>query len=64
MKESRFRLHCAEYGSRINNARILFKFFLACSDFCRLPIALANRLNPDQDRQKVAPDLDPNRLTL
>ena len=24
----------------------------------------ANSLNPDQDRQNVGPDLDPNRLTL
>ena len=33
-------------------------------NFCRLPITSANRLDPDQDRQNVGPDLDPNSLTL
>ena len=32
--------------------------------FCRLLITLANNLDPDQDRQNVGPDMDPNRLTL
>ena len=27
-------------------------------------ITFANSLDPDQDRQNVGPDLDPNRLTL
>ena len=35
--------------------------FLASGDFCLLPIA--NSLDPDQDRQNVTCDLDPNRLT-
>ena len=31
----------------------------------RLPlVAFANSLDPDQDRQNVGPDLDPNRLTV
>ena len=38
-------------------------FFLASGDFCRLPITFVNGLDPDQDRQNVGPDLDPNRLT-
>ena len=38
--------------------------FLASSDFCRLLITFAYSLNPDQDRQNVSRDLDPNRLTL
>ena len=37
--------------------------FLASDDFSRLLIFFANSLDPDQDRQKVGPDLDPNRLT-
>ena len=31
---------------------------------CRLLIAFANKLDPDQVRSKVVPDLDPNCLTL
>ena len=33
-------------------------------NFCRLLITFENSLDPDQDRQIVGPDLDPNRLTL
>ena len=29
-----------------------------------LPITFANSLDPDQARQNVGPDLDPNSLTL
>ena len=32
------------------------------SDFCHLPITLANSL--DSDRQNAGPNLDPNSLTL
>ena len=39
-------------------------FFHASGDFCCLLITLANSLDPDQDRQIVSPDLDPNRLKL
>ena len=38
--------------------------FLASSDFCGLLKTFANSLDPDQDRQNVGPDLDPNCLTL
>ena len=38
---------------------------LPASDiFCRLLITFANSLDPDQARQNVGPDLDPNFLTL
>ena len=37
---------------------------LASGDICRLRVTFANSLDPDQDRQKVGPDLDLNRLTL
>ena len=37
---------------------------LASGDFCCLLITFANSLDPDQDRQNVGPDLDPNCLTL
>ena len=32
--------------------------------FCRLLITFANKLDPDQARQNVGPDLDPICLTL
>ena len=38
--------------------------FPTSSNFCRLLITFANSLDPDQARQNVGPDLDPNYLTL
>ena len=38
--------------------------FPASGDFCRLLITFANSSDPDQARQNVGPDLDPNCLTL
>ena len=38
--------------------------FLASSHYCGLLIIFSNSLDPDQDRQNVGPDLDPNCLTL
>ena len=38
--------------------------FLASDSFHRLLITFANSLDPDQDRQNVGLDLDPNCLTL
>ena len=38
--------------------------FLANGNVCCLLITFANSLDPDQDRQNIGPDLDPNRLTL
>ena len=32
--------------------------------YCRLLISFANSLDPDQARQNVGPDLEPNCLTL
>ena len=43
---------------------IVLNSFLASSDFCHLLITVANGLDPDQDQQKVGPDLDPNHLAL
>ena len=43
---------------------ILITSFPASGDFCRLLITRANSLDPDQARQNVGPDLDPNCLTL
>ena len=38
--------------------------FPASGDFCRLLITFANSLDPDQARQIVKLDLEPNCLTL
>ena len=43
---------------------IVILHLLASGDFCLLLIIFANSLDPDQDRQTVGPDLDPNHLTL
>ena len=42
----------------------LFLTFLISTNFCRPLIIFAKSLDPDQDRQNVGPELDPNRLTL
>ena len=41
-----------------------FNSFLTSHNFFPLLITFANRLDPDQDRQNVCPDLDPNSLTF
>ena len=41
--------------------KIGLNFFFACGDFCHLLITFANSLDPNQDWQKVGPDLDQNR---
>ena len=45
-------------------AYFAFNYFLASGYFCHLLITYANSLEPDQARQNVGPDLDPNCLTL
>ena len=51
--------------SEFSNAYVCnFNSFLVNNNFCGLLITYANRLEPDQDRQNVGPDLDPNCLTL
>ena len=41
----------------------VFNSLPASSDFCHLLITFAKSLEPDQARQNVGPDLDPNCLT-
>ena len=41
-----------------------FNSFPPSGNFCHLLITFANSLDPDQARQQVGPDLDPNCLTL
>ena len=48
----------------LKRAQDALNYYLSSSYFCRLLITFANSLNPDQDRQEVGPDLDPNWLTL
>ena len=44
--------------------KLRFNSFCASVDCCRLLITFVNGLNPDQDRQNVGPDLDPNHFIL
>ena len=48
----------------ISTCCFVFNSLPARGDFCCLLITFANSLNPDQARQVVGPDLDPNCLTL
>ena len=45
---------------------ILYQYLIlaASGEFCHLLTIFANSLDPDQARQNVGPDLDPNCLTL
>ena len=47
-----------------NLNRQLLPAFLPSGDFCHLLLTIANSLDPDQDRQNVDLDLDPNLLAL
>ena len=49
------------FGAEVSAIRLTV---LASDDFCHLLITFTNSLNPDQDRENVGPDLDPNCLTL
>ena len=49
--------------SIVSTDRFVFNSLPARGDFCCLLIIFANSLDPDQARQNVGPDLDPNCLT-
>ena len=49
---------------QLRPAKSLMSSFLASGVTCRLLIAFANSLVPNQDRRSVGPDLDPKRLSL
>ena len=54
-------------GSTQQQVALIWLFFNSLpvsGEFCNLLITFANSFDPDQDRQIVGPDLDPNRLTL
>ena len=48
----------------VKSGPVDFNPFLARGNFCHLLITFANNLDPEQDRQNLGPDLDPNCLTL
>ena len=52
------------YSLDVDTLIFIFCSVLASGDFCRLQMAVANSLDPDQDQQNVGTDLDPNYLTL
>ena len=47
----------------VSTSCFVFNLFPARGDFCCLLITFANSLDPDQARQNVGPNLDPNCLT-
>ena len=47
----------------VSTSCFVFKSLPPRGDFCCLLITFANSLDPDQARQKVGPNLDPNCLT-
>ena len=47
----------------VSTSCFVFNSLLTRGDFCWLMIKFANSLDPDQARQNVEPDLDPNCLT-
>ena len=47
----------------VSTSCFVFNSLPARADFCCLQITFANSLDPDQARQNVGPDLDPNCLT-
>ena len=53
-----------ESGGISTNIEFRIPSSVDSGEFCRLLITFANGLDPDQDRQNVGPDLDPNHLTL
>ena len=56
-------LRCLPRYHKKDNRLIWVNSFLARGVFCHLIITFANSLDPDQDRQNVGPDLDPNSVT-
>ena len=55
---------CISMFSMFHHSERTSNSFLASGNYCFLLIAFANSLDPDQDRQNVGPDLDPNHLML
>ena len=55
---------CINSPSLYTNLNIFVNSFHAKGNFCHLLITFANSLDPDQEWQKVGPDLDSNCLTL
>ena len=53
-------------SGRVTFRAVILKFnsLPASGEFCSLLTIFANSLDPNQARQNVGPDLDPNRLTL
>ena len=47
----------------VSTSCFVFNSLPARGDFCCLLITFQNSLDPDQARQNVVPDLDPNSLT-
>ena len=57
------KLTLANSQTVVSRSCSLFNSLPASGDFFHLLITIANILDPDQARQNVGPDLDPNCLT-
>ena len=57
---------CFTYFGHILDACIIFTLSMLAATIkvCCLLITFSNASDPDQDRQNINPDLEPNRLTL
>ena len=57
------KLTLAKVLARVVPRSSAFNSLPASGNFCHLLITFANNLDPDQARQNVRPDLDPNCLS-
>ena len=58
------QIYSTVYPSLINKENFNVNSFLASGNVFHLLITFANSLNPDQDRQNISPNLDPNCLVI
>ena len=62
--QNSYKYHINYIYSTINNNCFVLNSLPTRGEFCCLLITFANSLDPDQARQNVGPDLDPNCLIL
>ena len=51
------------FSQKVGSRSSVFSYLPDSSHFCHLLITFANSWDPDQARQNIRPDLDPNYLT-
>ena len=60
MKLTLAKVFARKYMYVVSTSCFVFDSLATRGDFCCLLILFANSLDPDQARQNVGPDLDPN----